>query len=456
MRTITRLFARSRIVLALALIAAVVIPLARSDGDDRVAAPSTSAASIDLTSLYREGRPVGFNDGAYINGGDGGPYDIGVTPADTIAWARAAGATSHRIFADWRAIEPRRGVIRGELIERMRQLAAGFEGSGGRLLVALGLAPPWARDPVRICGGCHGPPAENPFVMDAWDDFVRLMARTFPDAAFEVWNEPNFTRFWSPAPDPARYARLVRRTARVVRETAPMAKVLAGSVLAVDRDVPDQGIVRSSTFLEQAFAAGLRGSYDAISWHVYPAQSGGRVEDLGEDSIFRRAIADVQGAIDDGDPGAAQWVTETGVTTTGEDLAVPADAQRDGLAAVLRLLASDERIEGIFIHKLFDAVNEPPGSRERGFGMVVPGGDGSAQPKPAFCMLRQGAPNPAPVPAAGCPPYVRRGERAEIDRVLAQRRRARARRRRAEARRRAAARRGAEARQQRERESQAR
>lgn len=48
--------------------------------------------------------------------------------------------------------------------------------------------------------------------------------------AFEIWNEPDTSRSWKPAPDPAAYAALLRAAYPAVKAGAPEIKaVFAGT-----------------------------------------------------------------------------------------------------------------------------------------------------------------------------------------------------------------------------------
>jgi hypothetical protein len=311
------------------------------------------------------------------------------------------GANSHRIAADWSGLEPSPGQVNRLLLDRMRRLAAGFERAGGKVLVLLSYAPPWARDATG-CPSCLGPPREDPAALAAWDRYVELVARAFPNAAaFEVWNEPNLDVTWFPRPDPERYTRLVKRTEKVLRRVAPRAKVLAGGLGASPDDRPPEGIMPTGEFLRRAFAAGLKGHYDAISWHAYSTREGDDLETLDADSYFRTSIADVQRAIDAGDPRTRQWVTEMGVSTSGPD-PLSEEQQRDGLMRMLRLVTADERIDGIYLHKLFDGPSNKRREPEFGYGIVAPRRGGAVVPKRAFCALRRATGVSTPLPARGC------------------------------------------------------
>jgi hypothetical protein len=61
-----------------------------------------------------------------------------------------------------------------------------------------------------------------------WSDHPELPYE--PITGYEVWNEPNFGRFWCPRPDPASYARLYLSARTAVHAVDPRALVLVGGL----------------------------------------------------------------------------------------------------------------------------------------------------------------------------------------------------------------------------------
>ena len=75
---------------------------------------------------------------------------------------------------------------------------------------------------------------------------------------WEIWNEPDDGVFWSPAPDSAAYARMLIRTAEVIRSIDPEAKILIGGFNPFD-----------TTFLREVAEYGAWDSFDIIAIHPY-------------------------------------------------------------------------------------------------------------------------------------------------------------------------------------------
>lgn len=75
---------------------------------------------------------------------------------------------------------------------------------------------------------------------------------------WEMWNEPNISGFWKPAPNSDEYIRLARVVGRAVRAAAPREAFIGPATSTID--LP---------FLEACFKAGLLQLWDAVSVHPY-------------------------------------------------------------------------------------------------------------------------------------------------------------------------------------------
>lgn len=89
-----------------------------------------------------------------------------------------------------------------------------------------------------------------------WREHPEVRAR--PIRAWQIWNEPNLTRYWSTQPFARSYVRLLRAARRALRGADSGARaILAG--------LPN----RSWTALRSIYRAGGRGSFDAVALHPY-------------------------------------------------------------------------------------------------------------------------------------------------------------------------------------------
>jgi hypothetical protein len=79
-----------------------------------------------------------------------------------------------------------------------------------------------------------------------------------PVRSWQIWNEPNLTRYWNVAPWAPSYVALVKRADRALKAADPHAKtVLAG--------LPNE----SWKAIKALYAAGVRGHYDILALHPY-------------------------------------------------------------------------------------------------------------------------------------------------------------------------------------------
>ncbi len=77
------------------------------------------------------------------------------------------------------------------------------------------------------------------------------------NVAWELWNEPNYSEFFSTT-SPATYAELACSGYQGVKSVAPNATVVAGALSGSDW-----------TWLEAAYQDGLKGCFDVLSVHPY-------------------------------------------------------------------------------------------------------------------------------------------------------------------------------------------
>ncbi|MDR0336965.1 MAG: glycoside hydrolase family 5 protein [Planctomycetaceae bacterium] len=75
---------------------------------------------------------------------------------------------------------------------------------------------------------------------------------------WEIYNEPNFKRFWTPKPDVEKFAQLALEVGRAIRSVAPDELYVGPATAGID-----------FSFLESCFKAGLLEYWDAVTVHPY-------------------------------------------------------------------------------------------------------------------------------------------------------------------------------------------
>jgi hypothetical protein len=208
-----------------------------------------------------------------------------------------------RMDVVWREVEPRRGNYDQHWLAEYEEALEIARAAGQKVILQAYNAPAWA----------SGSSSSNvPRDSADYARFVGMLAQRFRGriAAYEVWNEPNLSRFWSTGPDPAAYTQLLRAAYPSIKQADPAAKVVFGGLAGNDYK-----------FLERAYAAGAKGSFDVMGTHPYTycqstsptdiQYSGGRIS---RDSFlgYREVRASML-ARDDRKP---IWFTELGWNTS--------------------------------------------------------------------------------------------------------------------------------------------
>ncbi|GIV88927.1 MAG: glycosyl hydrolase [Chloroflexus sp.] len=126
-----------------------------------------------------------------------------------------------------------------------------------RILGVLGPSVGWATaDPTdRPDLISFAPPDENAFVTYAGAVVQRYKHLI---KHWQIWNEPDQASFWRPAPDPARYTRLLIKTAQAIRVIDPSATIVLGGINPFD-----------TTFLRAIAEYGGWDAFDVIAIHPY-------------------------------------------------------------------------------------------------------------------------------------------------------------------------------------------
>jgi hypothetical protein len=283
--------------------------------------------------------------------------------------ATAIGAEAARFNIAWAGVEPSRDTYRWGAYDQIYQEMLRH---GVRPLLILAYAPCWAQDDPGRCSPVGSPRGDE---IDEYAQFAALAARRYPRAlAIEVWNEPNWTHFWAPKPDPARYSRLVRAAADAVHATGTGVPVILAGNAPLSNDGDDGRAMSFDGFLRRVYAEGGIGAADAVSHHIYFGQVRDRILTMRQQIGRLRAVMAAHG-----DGSLPLWITEVGLSSTEEtDLA----GQGAGLAEIYETLRRIENIPVVIFHKLIEGEDAlGPGIDHRG---II---DVRAEPKPAYCAL---------------------------------------------------------------------
>jgi hypothetical protein len=318
--------ARSLIAVVSALVAAAVIAVPLSAGDER--RTSGPAPTIGVV-------PQRAYDG----------FDT--------AMMAAAGVDSIRVWLPWSQVEADRGRYDWAATDEAVRRAAQARMSAFPFLFT---EPDWA---VELDGhGCaercitYAPSSST--TRDAYARFAGAAVRRYgPDGTFwtehpelpympihswQIWNEQNAPFFFEPRPDPELYAAMLRSAAGDIRAADPGAEIVLGGVFsAKDRA---SGLLGSAHYLRELYRVpGVADSFDSIAIHPYARHVRAVFAQI-------RAMRDVAKRF--GDRSAGLWVTEIGWASRGRrslGLVTDRDGQARRLArSFARLLREGDRL----------------------------------------------------------------------------------------------------------------
>jgi hypothetical protein len=318
-----------------------------------------AAATTSTTAI-----PFGYNDN--------GVAQKLVTPAQDALLASEGGASIARITFDWRWAEPYKGQFNFAMYD---QLYSAMTARGIRPLWILLFAPSWALSSANACNqfvtNCMYPPAPA-HDADAGSIAAMLATRYPQSAGIEVWNEPNLSFFWRPAPNPLAFTQLLSTVYSAVKAVSPSMPVVMGGLS--DNQTWAKSNIPLMNFLDAAYNDGAAGHMDAIGVHPYP----GWGYDL---SMVSNAMQQVRyERWLHGDMATPMWATEVGVSTNG--LVSLSDTQQaNNLTYIYNTLAGMSDVGLIAVHTMIQP--GVPYTSEWGYGVVTQ----SRVPRAAFCAL---------------------------------------------------------------------
>jgi hypothetical protein len=253
-----------------------------------------------------------------------------------------------RMFVGWSIGEPARGDRDGVYLDALKREVGRYRARGVKTLLVVQSTPGWAAGPR---GAGEAPPADP----NHYARFVAELARTAGPAAIEIWNEADSGIFWRGAPDPVGYTALLRASYGRIKAAAPDVTVVTSGMVGNNYE-----------FLQQMYAAGAGGSFDAVGVHTdtaclltspaeYYREPNGRV---GRYSFTGyREVHDVMAA--NGDGGKGIWMTEIGWNTGSRR---PGSC-RDGAVAGTRAEGVSEKTQARFLKLAYRCLGADPAVR---------------------------------------------------------------------------------------------
>jgi hypothetical protein len=205
---------------------------------------------------------------------------------------------------------------------------------------------------------------------------------------WEIWNEPNYRRFWITPPNPAEYVSLLRETAQTIKSLQPKAEIVIGGIIAQD-GIQIFGFPRRQfgemDYYKKILELGAAGLFDFANFHPYPADSYFSFRSLSYflDTISHRIEQIVKTALEIS-PGHPVIISEFGISPT-----LTFRLNQNDIAQIYwSCIKTCNKLESPFALWTLTDFNDPFYSRwnpEKSFGLLTY----DLEPKPVYKKLKE-------------------------------------------------------------------
>jgi polysaccharide biosynthesis protein PslG len=330
---------------------------------DRAKTPKPRAVTRKPASASGPGGVVfGISDGSLLSLSS-------AEQAQQLEAMKAMGLTSVRVDASWYVTQ-----VDGPDSYNWTPLdtaVSAIQRAGLTADLIIDQCPPWA-----AASGAQGQFAQpaSPTAFGNWAAAVATRYYGKGASYFEIWNEPNIAAFWSPAPDPAAYTADLKAAYTAIKAVAPSAVVItAGLAPAADSSDSYDDV----TFVQDMYADGAQGYFDAIGDHPYTypftpdnVLLGSAWSEMSQTSPSLRSLM-----VAHGDSAKKIWITEYGAPTSGTEHNVSDAEQSDEMVQAISQAKQLGWIGSVYIYTWEDGGD--------GFGLLT--SDGGQ--KPAYAAV---------------------------------------------------------------------
>jgi hypothetical protein len=284
-----------------------------------------------------------------------------------LAAMKAIGITSIRLDADWGGVQygGPKSLRWGPLDQVVRSVRA----AGMSVDLIIDGCPAWAA--AAGTSGDVSPPPASPAQYATFA--AQVAARYAPRGVrmFEIWNEPNNAGFWSPKPNPAAYTADLKAAYASIKHADRSALILSGGLAPEANDGTN---INAVTFLQDMYAHGAKGSFDALGYHPYsyPALPDTYQSWSGWSQMSRTSPSIRSVMTSHGDARKRVWITEAGAPTGGPN-GVGQAAQATGLSQAITNTRNTSWIAGIYLYSWQDQGTDPA-NNEDWFGLETAAG----------------------------------------------------------------------------------
>jgi hypothetical protein len=258
---------------------------------------TVTANVVETASIVASNTTLGFADSDLY-------FESAANVGKTLDMMQSIGVNSVRIMIPWAGVEPSNGVYNFTQIDTIVNAA---NTRGMSVIGLLDETPGWAA--TKGTPALSGPPA-SPAVFATFASKVAARYGT-KVAAYEIWDEPNSTTFWSTGPNPTAYTQLLKAAYTAIKAADPSAIVIAGALSSVGTSSVNMSPV---TFLQDMYAAGAKGYFNELSFHPYSTTEFSKgLSIAGQPLNELEAMRNLM--IANGDTSKQIWATEYGLPT---------------------------------------------------------------------------------------------------------------------------------------------
>ncbi len=248
-----------------------------------------------------------------------------------------------------------------------------------QLIPLLTYTPAWARP-----GNCTASIKCEPADPSQFATYAAAAAAHYAPMGihtWEIWNEPNITQFWQPAPDPVAYTNVLKQSYASIKQVDPQATVVSAGL---SDPTAGTGNIDPRDFLTSMYQNGAKDYMDAVGYHPYsfpylpsgPSWTGWYVMSDATPSI--RSIM-----VSYGDSNKQIWATEFGCPTNGPTWRGDELLQAVMVEDAMQQMSNEPWVAGLFLHTYPD-LGTDTSTIENFFGVIRY--DGSD--KPAYYELK--------------------------------------------------------------------
>lgn len=297
--------------------------------------------------------------------------------AAQLARMKSIGITAIRMDANWDWVQF--GGPQSFYWTQIDQEIRSAHAAGMAVDLVIDGCPRWAALP-----GTSGDPAPRPASAQQFASWAGDVARRYASLGvklFEIWNEPNDTKFWQPKADPAFYTRMLADSYKAIKRVEPSALVMVGGLAPV---TSRGGSLSAIAFLRAIYARGAKSYFNAVAIHPYsfPAlpdtyEPWSAWSQMSQTNPSLRSVMKSHG-----DWRKPIWITEFGAPSDGPS-GVGASGQAAELRQAIAAAKSTRWIAAIFVYTWQDAGTNTRTNADW-FGLLT----NRAHAKPAYWAVK--------------------------------------------------------------------